>query len=89
MLHGSNWVTLDHPSGNETEMHGVSGDNYVGYYKDDENHYHGCLYNPNEGGWSTIDRPDQLNTKFTGVHGDYIVGNSGDNYSNVNTGFFI
>ncbi|NPD47757.1 T9SS type A sorting domain-containing protein [Lentimicrobium sp. S6] len=84
---GSTWTTLDHTSGNETEMMGVSGNNYVGYYKDGDSHYHGCLYNSGTGTWTTIDRPGALNTKFTGIYGNIIVGNSGDTYSNVNTGF--
>ena len=86
LFDGSSWTTLDYPA-YQTEIFGVDGDNIVGNYIDGSSHYHGCLYNKNTHSWTTIDRPGVLNTKFTGVHGNYLVGNSGDNYSNVNTGF--
>ncbi len=86
MYDGVTWTQLDHPSGYQTEMLGVYGDNYVGYYYDGTN-YHGCLYDSGTDTWTTIDRPGYLNTKFTSIYGNSIVGNSGNTYSNVNTGF--
>ncbi len=86
MYDGITWTQLDHTSGYQTEMLGVYGDSYIGYYYDGTN-YHGCLYDSGTDTWTTIDRPSYANTKFTSIYGNVIIGNSGNNYSNVNTGF--
>jgi hypothetical protein len=86
-FNGMSFESLDHPSAVQTEMHGMYGQYIVGHYIDSSSHYHGCLYDTNSSSWQVIDRPGALNTKLTAIHGQHIAGESGDNYSNVDTGF--
>ena len=70
---GTTWTTLiDMTGATSTVIHGISGDNLVGQYRDDSGVPHGFLHNG--GIWTTIDKPGAGETYVTGIDGSNIVG---------------
>jgi len=69
----ANWTTLDFPGATSTSIHGIDGDNIVGYYYDGSKG-HGFLYDGST--WTTLDYPGagSSTTSAWGVDGSNIVG---------------
>ena len=66
-----------------TAIMDMEGGNLVGYYNDNDNNYHGFIYN---GKWTALDYPGATSTYVQGICGNNIVGRY---YSNHRTHGFL
>ena len=72
---GTTWTTLNAPGATDTLPTGISGNNIVGYYTNDNastTAYHGFLYNGTS--WTTLDTPGAIWTIVNGISGNNVVG---------------
>lgn len=71
------WTTLDYPGAVATVVHGINGNNIVGWYSDGSrniprNNIHGFVYDGTS--WVTLDMPGLSNTQIFDIDGSNIVG---------------
>jgi hypothetical protein len=78
LYNGTSYSTFAVNGAIESVAYGISGNNVVGYYVDNNNIEHGFLYN--NSGYTTIDVPGAIDTELRGIDGNNIVGS----YENSN-----
>jgi hypothetical protein len=67
------WTIIPNfPNSLTCQINEISGDKIVGLYADQENVYHGFLYDGVN--WTTLDFPDSTSTWINGIDGDMVVG---------------